>query len=241
MADGLIGDEEVEIEIPGKLYKKVAIASLIARAQAVVMVSHFTGHLLSGFGAALKNMGMGCSSRKGKLIQHSTAQPAIKAAACTGCGECIRWCPVNAITMENKKASIDSLKCIGCGECLAVCRFDAVAYNWGETYENIQEKIVEHAMGVAYANKGKIIYINFLNRISKDCDCMQKKFEKIVPDIGVLVSFDPVAIDAASLDLVEENAGRKLSQLAFNIPYKGQIDHARLLGFGNPDYNLVEV
>jgi len=241
MADGLIGDEEVEVEIPGKLYKKVGIASLIARAQAVVMVSHFTGHMLSGFGAALKNMGMGCSSRKGKLTQHSTAQPAIKPNVCTGCGECVSWCPVNAITLENKVAFIDSSICIGCGECLAVCRFDAVVYNWGATYKDIQEKIVEHAMGVANANKGKIIYINFLNRITKDCDCMQHKFEKIVPDIGVLVSFDPVAIDAASLDLAERQAGTRLSELAFNVPYKIQIEYARELGFGNPDYELIEV
>ncbi|MCP5103284.1 MAG: DUF362 domain-containing protein, partial [bacterium] len=241
MADGLIGDEEVEVEIPGKLYKKVGIASLIARTQAVVMVSHFTGHLLSGFGAALKNMGMGCSSRKGKLVQHSTAQPAIKPNVCTGCGECINWCPVNAISLENKRASIDESKCIGCGECLAVCRFDAVVYNWGETYENIQQKIVEHAMGVAYANKGKIIYINFLNRITKDCDCMQNTYKKIAPDVGVLISYDPVAIDAASLDLVEERAGNKLSKLAFDIPYRGQIDYSRELGFGNPDYELIEV
>lgn len=241
MADGLLGDEEMEVEIPGKHYQKVAIASLIGRAQAVVMVSHFTGHMLTGFGAALKNMGMGCSSRKGKLIQHSTAQPAIKIKACTGCGECIEWCPMNAISIMNDKSRIDSKKCIGCGECLAVCRFDAVVYNWGSTYEDIQQKIVEHAMGVAAANKGKIIYINFLNRITKDCDCMQHKYEKIVPDIGVAVSFDPVAIDAASLDLVEQKAGGKFSKVAFNVPYKIQIDYARKLGFGNADYELIEI
>ena len=241
MADGLIGDEEIEVEIPGKLYKKVGIASLMVRAQAVVMVSHFTGHLLTGFGAALKNMGMGCSSRKGKLIQHSTAQPAVKTRVCTACGECIEWCPVSAISMKDDKAWIDSSICIGCGECLAVCRFDAVVYNWGETYENIQEKIVEHAMGVAQASKGKIIYINFLNRMTRDCDCMQNKYEKISPDVGVVVSYDPVAVDAASVDLVEQRTGSKLSKLTFNIPYKKQIEYARELGFGNPDYELIEV
>ncbi|MCX6578936.1 MAG: DUF362 domain-containing protein [Candidatus Aminicenantes bacterium] len=241
MADGLLGDEEIEVEIPGKHYQKVAIASLFGRVQAVVMVSHFTGHVLTGFGAALKNMGMGCSSRKGKLIQHSTAQPAIKVKACTGCGECIQWCPANAISMVDDKSRIDSKKCIGCGECLAVCRFDAVVYNWGATYDDVQQKVVEHAMGVAAACKGKIMYINFLNRITKDCDCMQNQYEKIVPDVGVLVSFDPVAIDAASLDLVEQKLGGKLSKAAFNVPSRGQLDHARKLGFGNPDYELIEV
>lgn len=241
IADGLVGDEEVQVEIPGKLYKKVGIASFLVKSQAVVMVSHFTGHMLTGFGAAIKNMGMGCSSRKGKLIQHSTAQPAIKPNKCTGCGECIKWCPADAISMTDKISRIDNSKCIGCGECLAVCRFDAVAYNWGETYENIQQKIVEHALGVVKANKGKIIYINFLNHITKDCDCMQNKYDKILPDIGVLISFDPVAIDAASLDLVEQRAGTKWSRLAFNVPYKIQIDYGKELGLGNPDYELIEL
>jgi uncharacterized Fe-S center protein len=241
MADGLMGDDEVEVEIPGKLYKKVGIASLIVKSQAIIMVSHFTGHMLTGFGAAIKNMGMGCSSRKGKLIQHSTAQPSIKPKKCTGCGECIKWCPADAISMIEKVARIDSSKCIGCGECLAVCRFDAVAYNWGETYENIQQKIVEHAFGVVNANKGKIIYINFLNRITKDCDCMHNKYDKILPDIGLLISFDPVAIDAASLDLVEQQGGTKWSRLTFNVPYKIQIDYGKDLGLGNPDYHLIEL
>lgn len=241
MADGLLGDEEYKVEIPGKIFKEVGIASLIARAQAMLMVTHFTGHILSGFGAALKNMGMGCSSRKGKLIQHSTAKPSIKKKNCTGCGECVRWCPAEAITLVDEKARINSAKCIGCGECLAVCRFDAVGYNWSETYENLQQKMVEHAMGVAEIKKGKIIYINFLTHITKDCDCMINKNEKIVPDIGVLVSFDPVAVDTASLDLVEEKAAAQLDSITFEVPYKVQLEYASQLGLGSMDYQLIEV
>ncbi|MCK4761671.1 MAG: DUF362 domain-containing protein [Candidatus Aminicenantes bacterium] len=238
MADGLLGNDEIEVDIPGKIYKKVKLAALIVKTQALLMVTHFTGHLVSGFGGALKNMGMGCASRKGKLIQHSTAKPSIKIKACTGCGECLRWCPKDAITLKDKKAVIDKKSCIGCAECLAVCRFDAVGYNWSATFVQLQQKIVEHAMGVAEANKGKTIYFNFLNRITKDCDCVGGP-EIIVPDIGVLISYDPVAIDAASLDLVEQTAGKKLSQIAYDIPYKSQIEYARELGFGNPDYELV--
>jgi len=240
MADGLMGDEEVEVKIPGKLYKSVKIASLILKSQALIMVSHFTGHLLAGFGAALKNMGMGCSSRRGKLIQHSTARPSIVKKKCTACGVCIQWCPVNAISLIDNKADIDKKKCIGCGECLAMCRFDAVNYNWSETYVNIQQKIVEHAMGVAEVKKNKIIYINFLNRITKDCDCMGQ-FDKISPDVGVLVSFDPIAIDAASLDLVEKASGTQLGKKAYDVPYRIQIDYGAELGLGNPDYELVEI
>jgi uncharacterized Fe-S center protein len=238
MADGLFGDEEVEVAIPGKLYSSVKLASQIVKAQALVLVSHFTGHLGTGFGAALKNMGMGCSSRRGKMIQHSTAKPTIKKKKCTRCGICVQWCPVAAITMEDESAVIDKSACIGCGQCLALCRFDAVTYNWGATYEDLQKKVVEHALGVAQTKKDKALYINFLTRISKDCDCMPG-FKQIVPDIGILFSRDPVALDAASLDLVETNAGVTLAEISYDIPYRVQIDYARELGFGNADYRLV--
>ncbi|MEI6614809.1 MAG: DUF362 domain-containing protein [Chrysiogenales bacterium] len=240
MADGLTGDEEIDVPIPGRLYQKVKIASLIVKAQSLVVVSHFTGHMVSGFGAALKNMGMGCSSRRGKLAQHSTATPSVKKKKCNGCASCATWCPAQAITMKEQIAQIDKKKCIGCAECLTVCRFDAIGYNWSETYEQLQRKIVEHAWGVALAKQHKVIYINFLNRISKDCDCIGG-FKKISPDIGVLIAFDPVALDAASLDLVEQKTGRLLSQLSFDIPYRVQIDYAREIGFGNSDYQLVEI
>lgn len=240
MADGLTGDEEVDVAIPGRIYQKVKIASLIVKAQSLLVVSHFTGHVVAGFGAALKNMGMGCSSRRGKLAQHSTATPSIKKKKCTGCGACLTWCPAQAITMSGQVAQIDKKKCIGCAECLTVCRFDAVGYNWSASYEQLQQKIVEHAWGVAANKKDKVIYINFLNRISKDCDCMGG-YKKISPDIGVLIAFDPVAIDAASLDLVEQKIGQPLARLSYDIPYRVQIDYARKIGFGNPDYRLVTI
>ncbi len=240
MADGLTGDEELEVAIPGRIYKKVKIASLIVKAQSLVVISHFTGHLGSGFGAALKNMGMGCASRRGKLEQHSTAKPAVKKKKCTACGACLPWCPTQAITIDGEAAHIDRSACIGCAECLTVCRFDAIGYNWSATYEQLQRKIVEHAWGVALAKKDKALYINFLTRISKDCDCMGG-YNKIVPDIGVLVAADPVALDAASLELVERRAGKPLTALAYDIPHRVQIDYARELGFGCPEFALEEV
>ena len=240
MADGLYGDEETEIQIDGEEYKAVSIASLVSKIQSMVVVSHFTGHLAAGFGAALKNLGMGLSSRKGKLIQHSTAQPSIKKKKCTSCGVCLKWCPVDAITMGSECAVIDAKKCIGCGECLAMCRFDAVVYNWEVTYNDLQRKITEHAFGAVKACPGKMLFINVLTRISKDCDCMPD-FEQIAPDIGVLISFDPVAIDAASLDLVEKALGKPFTESAYDIPYRIQIEHATKIKFGNADYELEEI
>ncbi len=239
-ADGLFGDEEMEVKIPGKIYKSVNLAALIVKANSLIMVSHFTGHLVSGFGAALKNMGMGCASRKGKMIQHSTMKPAIIEKKCTMCNMCVEWCPEAAITMEEKAALIDPKKCIGCGQCLAVCQFGAVKFNWGTGSEDLQKKIVEHAWGVDIAKKGKVVYINFLTRMSKDCDCMDE-YVNIADDIGILASFDPVAIDAASIDLFEKYSGKKLSEVAFDLPYRHQIDYAREIGFGNAEYEIVKV
>jgi uncharacterized Fe-S center protein len=152
----------------------------------------------------------------------------------------MEYCPSEAITMAQDSALIDGDKCIGCGQCLAVCRFDAVAYNWGATHEDLQKNVVEYAWGVVKANEGKMIFINYLTRVSKDCDCMTS-YENIVPDIGVLVSYDPVAVDAASVDLVEQKAGKEISEIAYSIPYRYQIDYAREIGFGNSDYQLIEV
>jgi len=240
MADGLLGDEEVPVKIDGTHYKEVQIAAQIVKSQCLVLVSHFTGHILAGFGGALKNLGMGCASRRGKLIQHSTARPRIKAAKCTGCGECVRWCPRDAISLPEGRAVIDSSICIGCGECLAVCRFDAVTFNWKETHVNLQEKIVEHAMGAVAGKEDHLLCLNFLTRVSRDCDCM-KGFEAMAPDLGVLISTDPVAVDAASLDLVEKETARSIRQLAHDIPSRGQLDHAARLGFGSVDYELIKV
>jgi uncharacterized Fe-S center protein len=239
-ADGLFGDEECEIEIPGKIYTRIKTGYILDKIQSLVMVSHFTGHMLAGFGAALKNLGMGLSSRKGKMIQHSTMKPKVKETLCTGCEMCVKWCPTGAVSMEGETALINQEACIGCGQCLAVCRFYAVEFNWGSTYEDIQKKIVEHAWGAHKANEGKNLYINFLNKISKDCDCLPK-YEQIVPDVGIVLSYDPVAADAASLDLVEEKAGKELNTLGYDIPYRFQVDYAREVGFGNPDYEIEEV
>lgn len=240
MADGLLGDEEVSVPIDGIHFQSVNIAAQVVKSQCLVLVSHFTGHVATGFGGALKNLGMGCSSRRGKLIQHSTARPSIKASKCTACGECVRWCPQDAISLVEGHAVIDDLRCIGCGECLAVCRFDAVKYNWKETYTNLQEKVVEHAMGVVAGKENRLLCLNFMTRISRDCDCM-KGYDQIAPDLGILVSTDPVALDAASLDLLENSTGKSIRQLAHDIPSRAQLDHARKLGFGSTEYKLIEV
>jgi len=237
MADGLLGDEEIEIPIKGELFSAVKIAALLKKIQALVVISHFTGHLLTGFGATLKNLGMGLASRKGKLLQHSTVTPGIKTTRCTGCQACLQWCPAGAISLKEGKAIIDKKRCIGCAECLTVCRFDAIYYNWSESQPVLQQKMVEHAAGVLKLFPGKVIFLNFLLRITKDCDCMAG-FQPVAPDIGILISFDPVAIDAAALDLVEKTIGKPLAEIAYRVDSSVQLTHGEKLGIGQTAYEL---
>ncbi|MBN1327746.1 MAG: DUF362 domain-containing protein, partial [Candidatus Cloacimonetes bacterium] len=214
MADGLLGNNEITVAIKGELYDQVNIARDAVLADALVLLSHPTGHIVAGFGAALKNLGMGLSSRKGKLQQHSTIKPFIDPDKCTFCGLCLRWCPENIIIENQGKAYIQDGACVGCGECLTVCKFGAVKFNWGVQSKDIQKRIAEYALG-AVANKlEKAVYINVLTDMTKECDCMNIKQRPIIPDLGILLAFDPVAIDQATLDLTRQYNGEDLGRLS---------------------------
>ncbi|MBN2104544.1 DUF362 domain-containing protein [bacterium] len=241
IADGLAGNDETEVDISGQLFNKVAIASVAAQASGLMVLSHVTGHLAAGMGAAIKNLGMGFASRKGKLRQHANMKPHISEALCTGCGVCLRWCPVDAISMHGNVAKIDSLKCIGCGECVTVCRYYAVKHDWQTAGPDLQKRMAEHALGVVIPKKGKTGFLNFLTSITKDCDCIGRNQTPIMPDIGILASDNPVAIDAASLDLIHQNAGTGLNNIAYPIDPWVQIRHGEAIGLGTCRYDLIEV
>ncbi|MBI4979137.1 MAG: DUF362 domain-containing protein [Spirochaetes bacterium] len=242
MADGLRGNLEREITVDGKCYEHVSVAADAASADAMIVVSHATGHLAAGMGATIKNIGMGLSSRKGKLTQHSASKPFITPSICTACGQCIRHCPVDAISYVNKKAHIDDKICIGCGECITVCKFNAVGFSWDGASADLQRKMAEHAWGICKEMSGKIGYISFLINMTKDCDCMGTHPKIVVPDIGILASNDPVAIDMATLDLTKQKAGKTIAALSFpQLDPMVQIDHAVSLGMGTKEYRLVTV
>jgi uncharacterized Fe-S center protein len=254
IADGLKGGNHEAVKIKGKHFAEVKIASDIARADAMVVLTHFKGHEFTGFGGAIKNLGMGGGSRAGKLAMHSDVRPKVAPEHCVGCAKCIGWCPVGAISLERKKASIAAETCIGCAECIVVCPEKAIRIQWGSSTSKLQEKMAEYAAGVAKTKK-KIAYANFITDVSPQCDCYPFSDTPIVPNVGILLSTDPVAIDKASVDLVNRQPGiagsalkkrtgarvDKLRHLYPDVDWNIQVEHARSLGLGTTAYELIKI
>ncbi|MCX8118266.1 MAG: DUF362 domain-containing protein [Desulfobacterota bacterium] len=264
IADGLRGNSAVKVRIDKPLLKTVSIAHEIHMADVLLAVTHFKGHELSGFGGALKNLGMGCASREGKLTQHSNISPQVKKKACKGCESCLPWCPSGAISMVPQEvegrqrprvALIDPQKCIGCGECILACPAGAVQIQWNESIPLFQKKMVEYAFGALVKKRGKALFLNFLTQISPACDCYGFSDVPIVNDIGILASEDPVAIDQASADLVNAQEGNPSSKLTKNLKAGGdkfrglypevdwtiQLAYAEEIGLGRRGYDLIRI
>jgi len=243
VAGGLSGTAETAVRIDAELNKEVFVAHDIARCQSILSIAHFTGHCAACAGATLKTIGMGCASKKGKMTQHAALKVSV-GDDCTRCGACAEHCPADAITIDDVKAHIDQDKCIGCAECLAACRFDAVKCDWGQECEILQKNIAEYAFGVLKDKQDRAVFFNFITSVTKDCDCFSSPdMEKIVDDIGILASTDPVAVDKAAIDMIEAKSQKKLSQLVQNerIDPRYQIEHAQKIGLGSADYTLIEI
>lgn len=240
-ADGLIGADEVDVRVDGRHFETVAIAAGIVQARSLLVVTHVTGHLVSGLGGTLKNLGMGCASRKGKLRQHHGQQPWIEGDSCTGCGTCFDFCPSEAITVTDT-AVIDAEQCIGCGECIAVCRDGAVAFDWGVMGPELQERVVDHATAIVRGKPGRIAYVSALQAVTKDCDCMGMDQPPLLDDVGLLASFDPVALDQAALDLVRARSGQSLESMSYpRLDGTAQLAYAEERGLGERAVELITV
>lgn len=261
IADGLTGKDYVKVPIKGKHFKEVHIAGAAYHANAMVVMSHFKCHELAGFGGAIKNIGMGLGSRSGKQQMHSDVLPKIREENCTGCSRCVQWCPAQAIAMVDwagnkagRKSVITPEQCWGCGECMVTCTFGAIRPNWRTTPEAVQEKMAEYALGAVTGKEGKVFYLSFVVDISPECDCMAFNDVPIVGDIGILASLDPVALDKACCDLVNNSAampgsvieGLKPGDDKFrgvhpDIPWEAQLVHGQEIELGSMEYELVEV
>lgn len=208
IADGLDGRDSVDVPLPGsRHFDSVKIGSAVAHADSLIVLTHFKGHELTGFGGVFKNVGMGLGARSAKQRMHADFKPQIVVDKCTRCGRCVEGCSVAAMTMDKKSAVVDLQLCIGCGECVARCAYGAIATQWKTDPEVAQEKIVEHAAGVLNAKKGKVICLSWVTNVTPDCDCWDFSDAPLVADIGVLASRDPVAIDQAAFDLVTAAPG----------------------------------
>ena len=255
IADGLRGKSETAVTVNQKRFKRVYIGTDIAEADALISVAHFKGHELSGFGGTIKNLGMGCASRKGKLAQHSTVGPKVIEKKCIGCGDCTSHCSQNALDLVDEKAVLDSKKCIGCGECIIVCPNEAIQIQWDQAIPVFLENMVEYTMGVLKGKEDKTLFLNFITNVSPACDCYGYNDAPIVRDIGVVASKDPVAIDQASVDLVNSEQALPESCLKTNIAsgedkFRGvypnvdwtiQLDYAENLGLGSRSYKLEKI
>lgn len=256
IADGLRGNNTFEAPFGGRHVKSAYIAADIHNADGLVVLTHFKGHELTGFGGALKNVGMGCAARGGKLDQHSNIAPKVKKKKCVACGECVVWCRGGAITIRDDakepKAEISPERCIGCAECILACPQGAIQVQWNESIPVFMEKMVEYAAAVLEEKKGKALFMNFVMDVSPLCDCTPFSDRPFVPNLGILASHDPVAIDQAAVDLVNGAPGNPMSSLRTAmspgedkfralfpaIDWAHQLDYAEELGLGTRQYTL---
>ncbi|MBU1999233.1 MAG: DUF362 domain-containing protein [Candidatus Omnitrophota bacterium] len=231
-----------EVKVDGKFITTAKVVKSFLDADVLIGVAHFKGHIMAGFGGALKNIGMGCATREGKLAQHSHICPFVIMQKCTGCSACLLVCPVKAITLKDNLAFIDSGKCIGCSSCIAACKFHSIDIPWEQGGVNIQERMVEYAKAILDSHKKRAAFINFATKITAECDCLAKDDPRISPDIGIFASTDPAAIDKAAMDLVLKVCKKDVFKEAH--PKRDgmrQLSYAASLGLGSLDYRLIEI
>ena len=252
IADGLFGDNDVPVRINCKHFKEVHIATEINKAPALVVLSHFKGHQMAGFGGAIKNLAMGGASVRGKREQHAT-HVSVNEDTCIGCGKCVRACPQDALSMQKKKSKVDISRCVGCFECMTVCPAAAISVDWDTEVEPFMERLTEYAYGVVKGRKKRVCYINFVLNVTPDCDCVGWSDMPMVPNIGILASTDPVALDQACFDLVNkapslsgECCDKKGKQDKFTARWPHtlgpvQLKYGEEIGLGSRKYDLVKI
>jgi uncharacterized protein len=258
IADGLRGNDFTEIPLGMEYCTTAKIGSAIAGSDIIISMNHFKGHEMTGFGGALKNLGMGCAAVPGKLFLHSGASPEISEENCTGCRICERYCAHDAIKVgKDKIAHIDYERCVGCGQCVAVCQYDSAQVVWQNSSEIVCRRIAEYSYAVVKDKPA--FHINFMMNISPDCDCWGYNDYPLVPDIGIAASFDPVALDKACADMVmaapalpgsaicaDHNHGDLRGKDKFKLAHpdtfwQAGLEHAEKIGLGNTHYELHEI
>ena len=260
IGDGLRGNDDVEVPVEGAEYIQTAkIGKAIMEADVIISLSHFKGHEQTGFGGAIKNLGMGCGSRRGKMEQHAQGKPMVAPRRCVGCRRCATQCAHGAITFgEDRKASIDWDKCVGCGRCIAVCNTDAIRPGNDAAMEELGCRMAEYAKAVVDGRPQ--FHISLVIDVSPYCACHGENDLPIVPDVGLFASFDPVALDQAGADAGGKQSPIPGSHLDEQMHREGFCDkhdhfinsmpdtdwrvclaHCEKIGIGTRSYELVEV
>ncbi len=256
IADGLKGNDFIEMPVSGGAHCATAkIGCAVAEADAVISLNHFKGHELTGFGGALKNLGMGCASRAGKNFLHEVSHPVIHLENCTGCGICEKKCASKAITVgPDRKAVIDHNRCTGCCQCVAVCSFSAARASEGSASKVCSERISEYSEAILHGKPS--FHVNFVMNVSPNCDCWANNDAPVVADIGIFASADPVALDQACVDAVNaapaingtaltdktySGSGEKFGHIHPDTDWSFGLDHAEKLGLGTRKYSLSKV
>jgi uncharacterized Fe-S center protein len=240
IADGLFGQDGKEFSINAPSIKKIRVPSFVGMVDSLVVLSHATGHIVSGYAGAVKNVAMGMACRPTKQVQHSSLKPSVIEKKCTACGGCIATCPVKAIAFRGEKAFIDPQVCIGCGECLCACKFDALFINWHEDPHVFCERMVEVAACILAKFK-RTFFVTFAFDITKECDCISAKNEPMIAaHVGILASADPVSLDKATTDLAVQHKKTELLSETRDI-YEAMYAYAEKKGLGNTEYNLVQI
>ena len=254
IADGIKGTDEAYVPVEGGEYITDAkIGRAVMDADVFISLTHFKGHEQAGFGGALKNIGMGCGSRAGKMEMHSAGKPRVKPRKCVGCGMCQRICAHDAITITDGKASIDHSRCVGCGRCIGVCPMDAVRAAEDEAADVMNRKIAEYTKAVVDGRP--CFHISLVLDVSPNCDCHAENDVPIVPNVGMFASFDPVALDQACVDAVNAMPANPHSVLGghghecgdhFHVVHPdtnwpAALEHGEKLGIGTREYELVRI
>lgn len=260
IGDGLKGTDETYVPVKGgELVKEAKIGTAIMDADIFISLNHFKGHEATGFGGALKNIGMGCGSRAGKMEMHNSGKPTVDQERCVGCRTCSKNCAHGAISFdEHRKASIDHTKCVGCGRCLGSCNFDAIYNENSSAVKELDMKIAEYSKAVLDGRPN--FHINLVIDISPYCDCHGENDVPILPDIGMFASFDPVALDQACVDACNAQKPMPGSLLDDRMHEEGFCDHhdhfvnttpdsgweyclehAEKIGLGTRQYELITI
>lgn len=259
IADGLKGTDEEYVPVPhGEYVKEAKIGKALMDADIVISLTHFKGHEMTGFGGALKNIGMGGGSRAGKMEQHNEGKPKVNPEACIGCKSCEKICAHGAPLVTNKKATIDENKCVGCGRCIGACPVDAVYTDFRTSIAKLNCKMAEYAWAIVHDRP--CFHISLIMDVSPNCDCHSENDAPIVADIGMLASSDPVALDQACADLVNAAPAIRDSQLGKNLAenkdacvghdhfhnstpeseWQTCLEHAEKIGMGTRSYELIK-